>query len=230
MLWMFVEVGSLLFWLLLAALVVWELVCIEYDKRVGSWLGMVAFVLAIWVFGNFDLIHFVSDNWSKLLVLLGGYFAAGVLWGFGKWEFWITKRRAGFDDFKRSWLDKKSVSESTVPQNLQYQWSKAVVTEYLGKGVSARSEEDFLVEYPPERIKAFVVPRVRDEKSRVMFWMTHWPFSLFWTLFRDVLAEMWNFIYYKAARVMDKRAQSHFKGVESEFAPALKADSSQEKR
>lgn len=224
MLWTLIEVGGLIFWLLVGALVVWELICIEYDKRVGSWMGLVLFVLAIWLFGNFDLIHFIKQNWSGVLLVGAGYFAAGTLWGFGKWEFWTSKRRNEFDDFKQSWLDSHNIREGSVPPHLQTAWTEAVVEKYGGYRRYHGTLDAFLAEYPPERVKSLIVPRVRDHKARVLFWMTHWPFSLFWTLFRDVLAEVWNFIYYKVARLMDRRAQAHFKGVDSEFAVAKPAE------
>jgi hypothetical protein len=224
MLWPFIEIGSWIFWVLVGGLCIWELICVEFEKRVGAWFGLVGFVLAIWLLGNFELIHFLRANGAILAVYAASYFLAGMLWAWIKWEFLSAKNRSAYNEFQRKWLDSLHLPDKDVPQEYQEAWTLVVIEEYAGGRPSYQeSKSDFLKKYSPQRIKGLVIPRVRDNKARIMFWLAHWPFSLFWTFFRNVLADVWNFIYIKIGSFLDMRAKSHFRGIESQFADSSKA-------
>ena len=222
MIWTLIEVGGIIFWLLLAALIVFEFVCYEFERKISGVVGLIAFVGLIWLFGNFDLFGFLGANWSVILLTLVAYFVAGIVWGFGKWEFWLSKRRREFEAKKQDWLEKQNWSGNEVPVQLRDSWTREVVKTYA-TGMGYISSVD-LSEWPSDRVKGLVVPKASKNKGLIIYWMSYWPISLLWTLLRDVLKEIWEFLYFRICKYLQRRSEANFKGVESEFSSSAPAD------
>jgi len=217
-----VEVGGVIFWILVTLLVIYEFACYEHENKWASGIGFLVFILIIWLFGNFRLLDFVKVNWFNILELFGVYTLAGLMWGIGKWWFFTSKQRQRLEDNKREWLDSKHLTDENVPANHQEEWTQYVIRKYNKElsttGILRDNQVVSLSEWPPERVKALVIPQINHNKARFVYWMAYWPISLIWTLLRDVLAEMWDFFYRKLGKYLHRIAVSQFKGVEEEFA------------
>lgn len=61
------------------------------------------------------------------------------------------------------------------------------------------------------------VPQVRENKSKVMFWMTYWPFSGLWTLINDPVRRIFKFIYTSIQEWLQGISNRAFKGVQEEL-------------
>lgn len=214
--------GGVLFWILLGLLLFIEIVCIENDHKAGATISPLAFVGLVWLFGDFHLIDFAKANWLYILIGTGVYFIAGLLWCIIKWEFFVSKKRRQFAEFKERWMSDNGCSgQEVIPDNIKSQWVVAVLNRYDYDNFNREYNRKGEV-YPPERIMSLVVPRAAAHKSDIMFWLSHWPFSMFWTLVRDFLYEVWEFVYNKTVNILSWRAQRQFRGVEKDFmiAPA----------
>lgn len=56
-------------------------------------------------------------------------------------------------------------------------------------------------------------PLPREHKSRIMGWMSYWPFSMVWTFFDDVIAEFFNWAFEQCENRFDKISEKIFSGV-----------------
>lgn len=217
MLWALIEFGGILFWLFVAAFLVFETVMVTKDLRWWAAVSLVAFLAFLQLFTTFNLIQFVADNWMYCLYALGAYFMVGIAWGFVKWESFIGKRKSDFDELKRRFLEDRRVSGKDIPAEMQTQWSVHVINHFKGVYASRTSESDLVYNWTPDKIKTLITPSARNEKSRLMTWMAYWPFSLLSTLLCDIILDTWNWIYSNLHQVFQYRAAARFAGVESEF-------------
>jgi len=171
---MFIElflVGTgLWFWLLIAAVVVLELFCIENEKPVLAEFFVAATVAVLYFFGNLDLrgiFEYVVHNPLNILGYIGGYFVVGALWSLAKWVFYATNKRHEYDETKRSWLESEGIKGTlAIPAEKLEEWRV-----FAGENYGVRGLQDQLL---PSR-----------NKSRISVWIAYWPFSALWTLIND---------------------------------------------
>ena len=62
-----------------------------------------------------------------------------------------------------------------------------------------------------------IKPKVRWNKSRIIFWLSYWPFSFLYTIFADGIAAIWNSIYHGIGKRLQAISDRKFKGADADF-------------
>lgn len=218
----FIALGGALFWITTA---VWLIALfIAIDKENGWWatVSLVVYFLVLAIFGSFDLTGFLFANPLMIGIILLGYFAIGLIWSFMRWGIHVRVERAKFDDFKAEWLESKGIQSSTVPEELQSEWTaeakryarKCLGRKYSGEDTPVRS--GVALETGTQILDA-IRPKVRRNKSTIIFWMAYWPISFLWTMLNDFVMGIWNAIYHGVGKRMQAMSDRQFKDIDTDF-------------
>ncbi len=203
-------VGSLWFWLLLAAETIILLVLLEWDQGAIATLTLVATLLVLQFLGDVNVYGYVSHHpWTVVLGALG-YLAAGTCWAIAKWWFYVSEQRAWYDELRGAFLRVHGYERgSQMPDSLQSPWQRCLA--------SARKE----------RRRLDVHPLAAGHKARILGWMSYWPWSASWTLLKDPVRKAFLSIYHHLADYLQEISDKAFRGVEADLP---KEDQSQPRR
>jgi len=178
MLFEFLVVGGVLFWVMLGLASCFLIACVEGDNN--SWgVGLVVIVaclVLLLLFG--DLREFTPSRSWLLPVSFLGYLAIGVCWTIPRWVLLLRSLRVDLskvrEDFKKS---QELLLGEEIPSRLYALWADCVNQWRFGKyGISVNFETGVLT--PPTFLK---------NRDRLITWAVLWPWSMFWSLCRDVV-------------------------------------------
>jgi hypothetical protein len=167
-------VGAPLFWILIlceSGLLFWALderPRARYDVDADGAIATVAILLGLLIlqlFGNIRVFSYVWAHPWWSLAFVAGYLAIGGVWSIAKWWFAETNK---FRRVKDRFLLDHHVQGTRVPAELHQEWA-AIVKAYKTNPA--------------------------NEKSRTLFWISYWPWSLVWTLLNDPLKRAARRIY-----------------------------------
>lgn len=151
-----------------------------------SFLGtLVAFLLLVvydWANG-FHLVDWVWSNPNLFLLGVAGYVALGALWSLLKWRMWLGDEASSI---QRRWNDYKKLRGRLENEVLNPEFKNDFMKDrmYGGRWSAAAN------------------------KSRIVYWMSLWPGSVFWTFFHDILLKVWMKVYDLLSNVYDRIARS----------------------
>lgn len=129
----FLVVGSLWFWLFLAAELVLLIAYVESEKpavQFATPISIVTFIVLLELGGSVDIFGFINNNKLLTGLLILGYIALGAVWGVFKW--WLFCRNE-FDKYaaaKAKFLRKNGIvgqADTTIPESLRANWRKTTV-------------------------------------------------------------------------------------------------------
>ncbi len=60
-----------------------------------------------------------------------------------------------------------------------------------------------------------IPPRARDNKARIIAWMTYFPASMAWTLVNDPIRHAIEFLYNRVGKLLQSMSDRTFRGVEN---------------
>ena len=63
----------------------------------------------------------------------------------------------------------------------------------------------------PSDNQYYDIPNAKDEKSKIISWMTYWPFSLTWTVINDPVRKAFSFIHDRIQGSYQKMSDNMFK-------------------
>jgi hypothetical protein len=194
-------IGTFWFWALIIAEIILLFVFIENENGIGATVSLIIFGCLLQFCGNVDLIGFVMSNPLSILAVVGAYFALGAFWGAVKWWIFCRDRKEEYDDAKAEFLAAKGhPGAKVVPVELRAEWKELLEGRAYSRG---RTLAD--------------TPRVRDNKARVMRWMTFWPVSLIWSLINDFVKRVFRTIYQKIAGILQQIADNVFGSVKDDL-------------
>lgn len=178
--------GSIGFWCLCAGILggmIWFT-----DKE---WPGC-SILLAAATAAFFYLVYGVNPVvWAlahkqEAAMLVGGYFAVGTIWAVVRWAFWVQKLmdrlKPSIEFFETTRAPQAAVAKGTD----QY---KSMLLQYL----NSEAINKFDTAFPP---------KLRSNKSRILFWIGFWPFSAIWTLINEPIKKIAHFIYNRLTGVL----------------------------
>jgi len=61
-------------------------------------------------------------------------------------------------------------------------------------------------------------PKANDNKGKIIFWMSYWPFSATWTLINDPITRLYRFIYRRLGAVFEKISHAMFAKYKDDLA------------
>lgn len=177
---MFVEffvVGSILFWALTFTLFVVLTAFVASENNFFATVSVIAYILAINLFGDAHTLMWVKDNAGPLLIGAIVYLIVGIGWSIWKWWFFNMDIAEKLLQVKRDILGPLAMKDTEIPAD---------------KIAKFYSERDILqingrpVEFPVRALRY---------KSRIIGWMSYWPLSLLCTLLDDFFRKLYHRIY-----------------------------------
>lgn len=179
--------GGILFWLAIAAIIIWDIFALENDSGWSVAAGTVIGGFTLWFLsGKVNPLPWIYQHWATVLMIILAYVVLGAGWGIIKWWFFLhnqadvyeTKRTAYQAEFDR-------VRNNTgYPVGLTYKdW---VFREYR---------------FPPSPA---------THKADITMWMVWWPLSGAWTLLNDPLKRLYRIIYQHLVSTYTRMANAVF--------------------
>lgn len=184
--------GTVAFWVIvvLSFIVMTYLLDFDNDDETHGTLITITFIVTVVLLGFVNkgpvntFIH--NLHFSGLIVIIMFYIAIGIVWSFVKWYLFLLKRR-----------DELIEREEKSKQFRGIDGSSKV------SSVPARSA----------MIKREDIPLAKDNKSRIVLWISYWPWSAFWTLLNDPIRKFFNLIYVKISKLYQKISDSVFRDI-----------------
>lgn len=199
MLGQFLVIGSLFFWILLAGTCCLVLAAVEGENAVGALFTIVGFIAIVVFFSNFDY-HSVREwNPWHILGYIALYILLGIGWGYVKWIFFLLNAR---DDYRRDreiWkknFERDKKDGSTTYDSFETYLNRHCISSYGGSS------------FPPS---------ASENKERITTWMAYWPFSALWTLSREPLKRLYNYLHKVIAKSFEQISRSIFASEFEEF-------------
>jgi len=184
-------------WILFAAVIVADVWFLEYDNGTGATFSLVAFALLMFFFGDWNPFPWIAANPLWTIGTIFGYFAAGGLWSTVKWYFHCLNVRDRYNEIKDSFFEEHKITGDKIPGQLKSAWKDKLRYGEFSQGS--------------------IAPRATKHKAKILMWMTHWPFSAFWTLLNDPIRRIFMSIYAHLTRTLQKISNRVFANTEVEF-------------
>lgn len=203
--------GGVAFWILvaLASLVI----TVASEKNLPGLATLTFWATTLVLAGFMDLegrvqIHeMVMAHPILTLLLIVLYFAVGTLWSVVKWHFYLKQARANYEYEKRVWVARQYKEGSLKGYDVPATGPFEMPNELRGN----------FSRYALQNL----IPRVSDNKSRIMGWMALWPWSFAWTMVNDPVRTMFKKLYVLIEgtfkRMRDRTFQDIYRDVPSDF-------------
>jgi hypothetical protein len=195
-------VGSLWFWLLLAAETILLLVLLEWDQGALATLTFLATLLLLQFLGDVNIYGYVIEHPWTVALGAAGYFVLGTFWAIAKWWFYVREQRAWYDELRSAFLRMHRLEpQGAMPEGLQQQWRHCLVlAKKGGRPLDVR-------------------PLAARHKPGILRWMSYWPWSFSWTILKDPVRKAFLTIYHNIAQHLQEISDRAFKGVEADLPP-----------
>lgn len=188
-------VGTFWFWALIIAEIVLLFMFVEYENGVGATVSLIVFAAALQWFGDTDIIGFVVANPLKLVAIVASYFLLGAIWGTAKWWIFVRDRLEEYEELRDDFLRNKGLpTGQTVPVTYRQEWKQMLERSRSYRDGRTLSE----------------APRARDNKGRIMRWMSFWPVSMLWSFLDDFVKRVFKTIYYRIANFLQRISDNMF--------------------
>jgi hypothetical protein len=191
-------VGTAWFWILIGIEVIVLFFCTAKELAGLALVSILAVLLALHFMGNVDVVGPVVNNPGTVALLIASYFLTGTIWSVCKWWFYVKERSRKYSSFRRRFLKNNQANE----------------TGEIPDGLKTKLKEEFQRQFGWD--SAFK-PRASEQKGRILFWMTWWPFSLTWTLINDPITRTFTAIYNGIAGLLQKISDSAFKEFDNDM-------------
>jgi hypothetical protein len=190
--------GGIVFWLVLLAEIVLLFFLVENEHGIWATISLVSFIAALHFLFKIDVLAFVTNHFLAILVSAGIYFIIGSIWCMGKWWLYCKDQHNLYETNKIEWLKGKGiVNTKVIPENLKQTW-----TDFT----RSRWNETWAI-----------VPSVKENKSRILRWMSFWPTSIIWSLIDDFVRRIFNMIYYAIADYLQSIADKIYANTKDDF-------------
>lgn len=193
-------VGSVGFWILIAAEIVVLLALTEYEKPVWSLVSLVAVGLLLKFFGGYSVVDLVLSYPKETAASVFGYFLLGTLWAVAKWYFFVRTKREVYLAAKEEYLKGSpekhwNRERGGDPKEEEVSWENS-----FARGNLLNSKKG-------------IAPLARDHKVRILQWMAYWPWSAIWTLVHDAVKRIYKTIYENIHKLLQSISDNAFKDV-----------------
>ena len=181
-----VLLGTVWFWvtLIVACLILfWE---VEAERGELATVTIVVSLLALQFLTDIKVFTYVGNNPSVILPAIAGYFVLGTLWSFGKWWFFVQRKKKGY---------------------------KKALTQYKERSQLNHTRESLDSESRP-KVSQFK-PVATSNKGRILVWMMYWPWSMAWTIIDDPVKEVFARIFDRARKIYQSIADRAFEDFEN---------------
>jgi hypothetical protein len=182
--------------LILAALVVLAIVATVFTETEKFGLATVTLIAALvgaQAFHIMDVLHYAEHHVLQTLLYAVAYVGVGVLWSFVKWFSFLMSFRDQFRELKGQFLTKQGLDPNgQVPEEFASQFKDWMIQKSV-YGISFQ-------------MRNLERPKASDNKSRILAWMSLWPFSVVGTVLNDPIRRLFNFLFNQFKALYQKMA------------------------
>lgn len=187
-------VGTFWFWALIAAEIILLFMFVEYENGFGATASLLIFGAALQWCGDVDLIGFAFGNPLRLVAVVAAYFLLGGFWGTIKWRIFAKDRLEAYEELRDEFLSDKHIPTGTaVPVEFRKQWKERLERRRSSGGRTLAE-----------------APSARDNKSRIMRWMSFWPVSMLWSFLDDFIKRIFKAIYHRISSFLQRISDNIF--------------------
>jgi hypothetical protein len=222
-------VGTFWFYALIVLSSVAIIAFLENEKAWGATVTLIGTIAAMIFLGNTGFFPWlVSHPWH----IVGGlllYFVIGTLWGIIKWYLFVTNIKERYLEKKADFINRaaqkikdgnfKGSDFPTMEEAHLDDWKETIKTgKFVGQAlVNWRAcvkqyEKDYY-----NKNRRITKPLALDNKSRILSWMTYWPWSALWTLLNDPVRRLMRRIYYRIKGILQGISDKIFKDIDAEL-------------
>jgi hypothetical protein len=190
--------GTPWFW---AALIIpyFILVALVENER-GGWAFFVVTLSAVlWAaFGQKGIVPWVLSHPKDIALYALEYVGIGIGYSIIKWWRYLVSALKKYTDYRTAWVKKNGEINDQPSAKFRGQTNK----------------ESFLDD---ARASGVMPPKVINNKGRIIYWMSYWPFSAFWFILNDPLRHLWNFLYERLGSIFESISKAVFAKYNSDF-------------
>lgn len=178
-------------WIVLAVFVL--LAILETILTEVEHFGWATLVLIVSVAGaitgaqflHLDVLGWFATHGVETILYVAVYVGVGLLWSFGKWFFFLRQFRDKFRNYKVQFLEARGYDP-----NFYTQVPEALLPDFY-LFLNRQESYSHMFRNNPLSKK----PRAINNKSRIVSWMSLWPFSLVGTLLNDPVRRLFDAIF-----------------------------------
>lgn len=195
----FIFFGSLFVWVpLTLVLFIYLGMMIEYDKPVGAFIVLVMVTLFLQFFTTFKPFTELVQNPTSAVLFFGLYVVAGVIYSIFRWWRSLAWLSSKYGELKEKYLKEIGKDELQISDQDRQEMVHWIRKQIVGHGKS-------------------LPPKASEHKSQLTTWMAFWPICVPWTIFDDLLLNVWNWAYECVAEVFQKMSDRMFSKFNGDF-------------
>jgi len=173
--------GTLWFWIVVVeTIILFASVILGEDegKHYFTSISLVISLLLLQYVAGIDVLSWLVNHGSSLLIYLCSHFTMGTLWSVFKWYWFVQNSLEEYRQRKTRFLmefNPDSARTGIMPPELKTKWEKEITAKYYGNTIK--------LEYPPN---------IKDHKNKVATWIFYWPISMTCSLLGDFTSWLAN--------------------------------------
>lgn len=189
-------VGTLWFWLLIAAEIGLLLLFENFKQGFAATLSVLAFIAFLQFGAKVNIFAYVVEHWYAIIPIAIAYLIGGALWSIYKWRRLIIDRLELYKEKFAEYLQDNGLPEGTeiLPESHREKWIKIVD--------STRNYSVYANKY--ETIAD--TPQVKYHKADIIRWQSMWVFSVILYACKDLVSDIFKGIYRRIAAFLQKMA------------------------
>lgn len=239
-------VGSVWFWLLCAASLIYLLFLIDNDCYGRGSLLVGSVLLTLFVFGDFNLFKWLIQYPIHALVFVISWGIIGGLYAILRWYSFVVWTKHEYKEKRDAFLRSKGITDDKVPDELKNDWLLTVLglnpdsygdssTYYNQKfaDVMAEISNIFNASGSAEALDSFerqirnvnthyttpliVNPQYKNYKHTIITWIEFWPASGFWWAVEGLVKNLGLRIYYGISTFLQRITDYVWRDVKDDF-------------
>jgi len=185
MIWAFFAFGSMWFWMLTIGWLVLLTYWVEDEDTAWAFGSVCAFLALIHLFGDINIFTYLKANPMNAVQLVVVYAALGTGWGVLKFYMYNARFKRRIEalkvDFRKQYKLPKAGDVATIDgqkgatEDMKREWDK------YWKNNLSHTDRDKM--------------KLSNQSGKVIFWISYWPVSAFWTILNDPLRRLGKLIY-----------------------------------
>lgn len=219
--------GSVLYFIITAGVLVALFWFVEKEKPLGSGIWLILYLLFLQFMAGVNFIQGTIHHPVIAGLWVLAYFAVGFFWSFAKWWVFVNKYAEKLREVRYNYLKERKESgdrrssrvgsgsfpelnnltmDTKVPETLRNDWE----TYLLHDGRRAMS--DSLGRNEGSSLE--VVPTVRKNKGKISLWIIYWPVSMVWALITDFVKRVIHTVVMKCHLLYGMITKGAFKNLD----------------
>lgn len=217
--------GSVLFFILTAGVLVALFWCVEKEKPVGSGIWLVLYLVFLQLIAGVNFVKATLHHpvIAGLWVLV--YFVAGFFWSFAKWWVFVNKFAEKFREVRYNYLQERKRGEVRRGVRVGGDTSPDLDNLTMQTNIPERLKSDWEAHLNGDGGRSFreltgnsygdgIVPTVRKHKGKISLWIIYWPISMVWALINDFVKKAIHIIVMKCHLLYGMITKGAFKNLD----------------